>query len=111
VADDESVTWLEFFEILKTLYPGFRLVTLPKWLGITGATMLEPILSGRDRPTLYTRDTVIGFNLEVPVTPRLIWDDVGIEPRYATVRSGIPAVLDGYIRYRWRHPLMDRRAA
>jgi nucleoside-diphosphate-sugar epimerase len=109
VADDESVTWLEYFEILRAFYPHFRLLPLPKWLGYAGATVLEPILSRKQRPTLYTKDTVIGFNLNVPVLPRLVWRDLDLEPWYPTALSGIPAVLDGYVAYRWRHPLMDRR--
>lgn len=109
VADSHVVDWIEFFEILQTFYPDFRLITLPKALGILGATFIEPLLSRRTRPTLYTKDTVIGFNLDVPVQPGLVWSDVGIEPRYPSVHQGIPAVLDGYVQYRWRHPLMDRR--
>ena len=111
VADDDSVTWREFFETLRTLYPRLRLLTVPRWLGMAGATMIEPMLSLRSQPTLYTKDTVTGFNLNVPVEPRLVWRDLGLEPRYPTVRSGIPAVLDGYLQDRWRHPMMDHRLA
>jgi nucleoside-diphosphate-sugar epimerase len=109
IADDDSVTWNEFFHVLRSFSPHLRVISLPKWLGYTGATVLEPLLSRRSRPTLYTKDTVVGFNLNVPVEPTLIWRDVDLEPRYPTVHSGIPAVLDGYVQYRWRHPLMDRR--
>lgn len=109
VADDHIVDWVEFFDIIQSLYPSFRLLTLPRALGIFGATFIEPLLSRRTRPTLYTKDTVVGFNLNVPVEPGLVWSDLDIEPHYPSVTSGIPAVLDGYIRYRWRHPLMDHR--
>ncbi|NND01480.1 MAG: NAD(P)-dependent oxidoreductase [Acidimicrobiia bacterium] len=109
VADDHIVDWLEFFEILRAFFPRLRLVTLPKSLGIAGATVIEPLLSRRTRPTLYTKDTVVGFNLNVPVEPGLVWSDLAAEPRYPTVREGIPAVLDGNVHFRWRHPLMDRR--
>lgn len=73
--------------------------------------MIEPLVSRRRRPTLYTKDTVVGFNLEVPVAPGLIWRDPDVEPRYPTILEGIPAVLDGYVQFRWRHPMMDRRRA
>jgi nucleoside-diphosphate-sugar epimerase len=109
VADDTTFTWAEYFEVLQTLYPYFRLVPLPRWLGLAGAGVLEPLLSRRSRPTLYTKDTVVGFNLEVPVEPGLVWRDVGIEPRYPSIHQGIPAALDGYVHYRWRHPLRDHR--
>lgn len=111
VADDASVTWQTFFDHLRTYESGYRMLTLPSWVGVTGAAVIEPLLSRRDRPTLYTKDTVRGFNLDVPVAPRLVWDDLDLAPRYETVRTGIPAVLDGYVQYRWRHPLLDRRRA
>jgi nucleoside-diphosphate-sugar epimerase len=109
VADDEIVTWSQYFEVLRTLYPYFRLISLPRWLALAGAFGLEPLLSRRNRPTLYTKDTVIGFNLEVPVQPGLVWRDVGVAPRYPSIHEGIPAALDGYVQYRWRHPLLDHR--
>lgn len=109
VADSTPVTWAEFFEILRTHYPHFRLITVPYRVGYLGGAMLEPILSRRHRPTLFTKDTVVGFNLEVPVTPLLVWDDLGLEPTYPGVDTGIPATLDGYVRFRWRSPLLDHR--
>ncbi len=111
VADDRIVTWREYFDIVNMFYPGYRLVTLPPWIGIVGASVLEPVLSGRSRPTLYTRDTVVGFNLDLPVKPGLLWEALGIKPALPTVLEGIPAALDGYVKFRWRHPLLDRRKA
>lgn len=110
VADDDSMTWAEFFQILAALYPRFRMVNLPQWMGIAGGAVLEPLLSRRGRPTLYTKDTVVGFNLNVPVAPRLIWADVDLAPAYPSAHTGIAAALDGYVRYRWRHPLLDQRS-
>lgn len=109
VADDEIVTWRDYFDILDAHYADYRVVPLPRWLGYAGASVLEPLLSRRSRPTLYTRDTVVGFNLEVPVSPGLIWDEIGLAPLHPSVRSGIPAALDGWVHFRWRHPLLDRR--
>lgn len=109
VADSQIVTWTEYFDLLKTLYPYFRMISLPRWFGYGGAAALEPLLSRQGRPTLYTKDTVVGFNLDLPVAPDLVWSDVGLVPKYPTIYEGIPAVLDGYVQYRWRHPMMDRR--
>ena len=109
VADSDIVTWTEFFDVLRTFYPSFRLVTLPEGLARVGGAALEPIASSRHRPTLYTKDTVIGFNRDLPVSPDLVWRDLGIEPMYPSVTSGIPATLDGYVHFRWRHPILDRR--
>ena len=109
IADNQIVTWREFFDVLNELYPSYRMLPLPRWMGYSGAALLEPLFSRQTRPTLYTKDTVVGFNLEVPVEPGLVWRDLGIDPNYPSVLEGIPAVLDGYLRYRWRHPLLDRR--
>lgn len=109
VADSRIVDWIEYFEVLQAVYPYFRLLTLPNWLGYTGAVFLEPVMSWEGRPTLYTKDTVVGFNLDLPVEPGLVWSEVGIEPRYPSIHEGIPAALDGYVHYRWRHPLLDHR--
>lgn len=109
VADETVVSWSEYFEVLRTLYPYFRLIPLPQWFAYLGAVVLEPILSTRTRPTLFTKDTVIGFNLDVPVRPGLVWDDLDLPLRYPSIHEGIAAVLDGYVHYRWRHPLEDHR--
>lgn len=109
VADSTVVTWAEYFDTLREFFPYFRLITLPRWLGIAGAAMIEPILSRRNRPTLYTKDTVVGFNLDVPVRPGLVWDDLDAAPMYPSIYEGIPAVLDGSVQYRWRHPMLDHR--
>lgn len=111
VSDGDNVTWTEFFAILEELYPRVRLITLPSWFAYAGAAVLEPFASRRSRPTLYTKDTVVGFNLDLPVEPGLVWDDLDIDPLYPSVSQGIPAVLDGYVRYRWRHPMQDRQTS
>lgn len=111
VADNEIVDWAEYFAILEGLYDPLRLLALPRWVGYSGASVIEPLVSRKRRPTLYTRDTVVGFNLDVPVQPGILWRDLDLQPTYETVRQGIPAVLDGYVQYRWRPPLVDRRAS
>jgi hypothetical protein len=111
VADTTDVTWTQYFDVLRELYPYFRLISLPSWFARAGAAMLEPVLSRRSRPTLYTKDTVVGFNLELPVAPGLVWGDVALDPLYPSAYEGIPATLDGYVQYRWRHPMMDSRSS
>ncbi len=109
VADHHSATWVEFFALLKSFYPWFRMLRLPRWVGYWGAAAMEPFLSRRTSPTLYTKGTVVGFNLDLPVQPQLIWEDLGLEPEMPTINEGIPAVFDGFVHYRWRHPMLDRR--
>ncbi len=49
----------------------------------------------------------MGWNLELPVKPGLVWSDLGVRPRYPTIAEGIPAVLDERVAFRWLHPHAD----
>lgn len=109
IADDYNATWNEFFDVVATYYPRLRLIRLPQSLGYAGAALVEPLLSGRARTTLYSTGTVTGFNLNLPIDARRTWTELGITPTYATITDGIPATLDGYVQYLWRHPAYDQR--
>lgn len=108
VADDRSVTWQAFFAILREHDTRYRELRLPRWLAYFGTRLLYRLLRPHRRPCLITPDTVLGWNLPLPVTPRLLWDELGLKPVYATIETGIPAVLDEAVVFRWRHPLQDR---
>lgn len=108
VADDRSVTWQAFFSTLREHYPRYRELHLPRWLAHLGTLALSPVTRLRARPSLATPDTILGWNLPLPVTPCLLWDEIGIKPRFATIDTGIPAVLDECVAFRWRHPLLDK---
>lgn len=109
VADNRNATFQEFFDLVRIYHPELHLVRVPQWLGLAGTSALEPVLSRRHQVTLVTTGTVIAFNLNLPIEPGLLWTDLGLEPVYPTIEQGIPATLDGYINFRWRHPVMDRR--
>jgi nucleoside-diphosphate-sugar epimerase len=108
VADQEPVDWVEFFGVLSDYYPRFHMLRIPQWLGHVGALAATPFVRLRGGPSMYTRDTVTGFNLNLPVEPALIWSDVGAKPQYRSIHDGIPAALDGSLHFRWRHPVLDR---
>ena len=108
VADDRSVPWHAFFATLREHYPRYRELHLPMWLARLGAMAIGPVMRWRSRPSLATPDTIVGWNLPLPVTPRLLWDELALKPRYATIDSGIPAVLDDCVAFRWRHPILDK---
>ena len=110
VSDYQSVTWSEFFDVMRAYYPRFHLLRLPAWLGYLGAAAISPLLRLRGGPTMYTRDTIRGFNLKLPSTPGLLWNDLGLEPRHTSVHEGIPAALDGSLPFRWRNPVFDRQS-
>ncbi len=108
VADDDPSTWNGFFSVLDEYYPAMRLLQLPSSLAIAGATVLEAALAWRKRPTLYTSDTVRGWLLNLPVRRGLVWQDLGLEPRYSSIDTGIPASLDEAVSFRWLHTTADR---
>lgn len=107
VADDQPATWRRFWGIAERHFAGFRHLRVPAALARVGAT-LAGVLDPRPGPSMITRDTVVGYNLEQPVAARLVWDDLGLEPVHPTVERGVPAVLDASIAVRWQHPVDDR---
>ena len=107
VADDETVTWNEFFATLATFSPGVRVLRVPRHLAM-GAAAVGGALLSRLGPTMVSADTVRGWNLSLSLESRRLWSELGLTPRYPSVVEGIPATLDGCVAFRWRHPLFDR---
>ena len=95
--------------MLSTYVPRLTVVKLPQALGYAGAAVIEPLLSGRQRPTLYSTGTVTGFDLDLPIDSEQTWDELGIAAAYPTIAEGVPATLDGYVHFLWRHPAWDHR--
>jgi nucleoside-diphosphate-sugar epimerase len=107
IADRRATQWEEFFEIVRDHYPRFRYLRLPESIALLGARLLRPFQLIRGKPTILTAGSVVGWNLNLEVRPRVLWEDVGLEPRYPTVENGIPAVLDDCVAFRWLHPVDD----
>jgi nucleoside-diphosphate-sugar epimerase len=108
VGDERPTTWREFFAAVREHYPRFREIRVPSWLARLGTELMRPILALQSQPSLMTPDTVVGWNLRLPVARDLLWNQLGMRPRYATIDEGIPAALDDYLAFRWQHPLSDR---
>ncbi len=106
VADDEIVTWNDFFEVLGAFAPDVRVMRVSRHLA-TGAAAVGGSLLSRLGPTMVSADTVRGWNLSLSVTSRTLWSELGLDPRYPSVVEGVPATLDGCVAFRWRHPLFD----
>ncbi len=106
IADEHTVTWNEFFDVLTAYAPRIRVQRLPASLAIGAAYLAGPVL-GRLGPTLVSPDTVRGWNLSLPVLTRRLWSELDLEPRHPSVLSGIPATLDAAVAFRWRHPVFD----
>jgi nucleoside-diphosphate-sugar epimerase len=108
IADFRSASWNEFFNEVKKYYPGFRLLQSPSWMAYLGAGCLGMLRVSRSRPRLHTPDAVIGWNLNLPVKAGILWEELGMPPRFSTIYEGIPAVMDDCIAFRWTHPISDR---
>lgn len=110
VADREPVGWHEFLGYLQQQMPHLKIVRLPASLALAGTRVLSAANGWRSAPSLMTPDTVISWNLSLPVDPDALWSELGILPELPTYREGIAATLDDCVGFRWRHPVDDRRA-
>jgi nucleoside-diphosphate-sugar epimerase len=107
VGDREPTTWNDFLAVLHNHFPQCRIIALPAWFARAGAELLRPVLWLRRKPSLMTPGTVIGWNLNLEVEPDCLWSELGLEPLFPTVSTGIPAALDECVAYRWIHPVED----
>lgn len=108
IADDLTVDWEHFFAVVETYLPEARIVSIP-------GTPVRLALRAVDalpirKPTMLGADTILGWNLDLATKPGTM-DALGLKAVHPTVDTGIPAVLDAALPYRWRHPVLDRRAA
>lgn len=106
VADGDDVTWNDFFDVLRLHAPATRVINIPERPATWAAALAGPVL-GRLGPTLVSADTVRGWNLDLPVATRSLWDELEMTPQYPSVVDGIPATLDAAVAFRWRHPVFD----
>ncbi len=110
VADHLSVSWNDFFDVIAKFYPRFRRHGIPTWMATLGTRAYTPIRRTRRMPSVYTPDAVHGWNLHLPVESGLLWDELGLEPKYPTINEGIPAALDECVSFQWIHSLGDHKA-
>lgn len=109
VGDGENASWDTYFAVLREYYPRHRVIRVPAALALPVAAFAEPLLQLTGQPNLITRDVVVSSTLRQPVEPGLLWSELGIEPWFPSVRRGLPAALDEFVSFRWRHPVYDHR--
>jgi len=63
---------------------------------------------GRRGPTMVSADTIKGWNLSLRLMSGRLWSELDLVPRCRGVLEGIAARLDGFVAFRWRHPVFDR---
>ena len=93
VGDRRPSTWATFLDIVRQHYPSARVLMLPQWLALLVTALLTPFRRIRPNPGLETPGAVRSYNFNLAVEPNLLWDNLGLAPRYATIYDGIPAVV------------------
>ena len=93
VGDRLPSTWATFLNIARQHYPNARVLMFPQWLALLATALLTPFRRIRPNPGLETPGAVRSYNFNLAVDPDLLWQDLGLAPRYETIREGIPAVV------------------
>lgn len=108
VADDQSCTWNDFFETVSTYYPRLRTVHIPKSVAYAGTKLLDFLfpLVGQTNP--YPSGAISCWNLPLPVVQGTMQTVLGIQPEFASIHDGVPAVLDDAISFYWLPSNLDR---
>ena len=94
IGDRQPATWAEFISIIRNHYPGAKVLVLPEWLALAGTAALIPFRRFRPNPGIETPGAVRSYNCNIAVKPALVWKDLGLIPKYATIYEGIPAVVN-----------------
>jgi nucleoside-diphosphate-sugar epimerase len=91
--DRRPATWSAFLKRARPHYPKARVLLMPQWLALLATALLTPFRRLRPHPGLETPGAVRTYNFNLAVDPNLLWNDLGLTPRYPTIDEGIPAVV------------------
>ncbi len=91
--DRRPSTWAAFLEKVRQYYPKAHVLRMPQWLALLATSLLTPFRRIRPNPGLETPGAVRTYNFNLAVDPNLLWQDLGLAPRYPTIEEGIPAVV------------------
>jgi len=91
--DRRPSTWNDFLNHVRPHYPKARVFRMPQWLALLATALLTPLRSIRPNPGLETPGAVRTYNFNLAVEPDLLWQDLGLAPRYPTIYDGIPAAV------------------
>jgi len=108
IADEQSCTWNDFFETVKTYYPRLRTMHVPQPMAYAGARVLDVLFPMLGQINPYPSGAVACWNLKLPVEAGTLSEVLGVEPRFPTIHDGIPAVLDDAISFYWLPSNLDR---
>jgi len=108
VADEQSRIWNDFFETVSTYYPRLRTIHLPRGAADAGARLLDFILPLLGHTNPHPSGAISCWNLPLPVLFGTLHSVLGIQPEFASIHDGIPAVLDDAISFYWLPSTLDR---
>ena len=108
VADEQSCTWNEYFETLKTYYPRLRVMHIPQKLSYLGTRILDVMFGLTAQANPYPSGAISCWNLRLPVVSGTMEKAVGLDPKFPTIHDGIPDVLDDSISFYWLPSNLDR---
>ena len=108
VGDENPVTWRTFFSTIQTYRPDVRVIDLPEGIIEKLLRLVEPVRR-HTRASMITPDTVRGWRLDQAVDSEEAWRRLDIEPRHASIETGIPATLETILPDDWVHSVADRR--
>ena len=108
IADNQSCTWNDFFSITKLYYPRLRIVHVPTWSAFAVTSALDALYRFTSSWNRFSLAAVKSWTSNLPVETNTLKSVLGLEPMYPTIEEGIPAALDDFISFHWRHSLVDR---
>ena len=91
--DQLPSSWASFQKVAQKYYPKSGVLLLPQWLAQLSMVLLSPFQNILPYSGLETPDAVRAYNFNLAVDPDLLWKDLGLKPRYATIYQGIPAAV------------------
>ncbi|MGB5984391.1 MAG: NAD(P)-dependent oxidoreductase [Desulfobacterales bacterium] len=91
IGDQLPATWNDFLKTTRPYFPKARVLRIPQLIALLLTALLTPVRRIRPNPGLETPGAVRSYNFNLAVAPELVWQDLGIAPRFATIYQGIPA--------------------
>ena len=108
IADEQSCTWNDFFETVRTYYPRLRTVHVPRIVAYSVARLLDFVFPALGQTNPYPSGAVSCWNLQLPVVAGSLAEVLDIDPDFPSIHDGIPDVLDDAISFYWLPSNLDR---
>lgn len=94
LGDRRPSTWAAFLNRARPHFPKARVIVMPQWLALLATALLTPFRHRRPSPGLETPGAVRSYNFNIAVAQDLLWKDIDLKRRYATIDDGIPGAAE-----------------